>query len=705
MARLSSQEIEAQLDELLEVEFSFRDTATPAAVLGEQSAEIQQYILRWIARAASTHIEIGYQYACKALVALESMNQELVDEWVLYAMDAFDQKGLFAAVKVMSELDDFVRLNHERTYGCTLKDREGVLLGFLRGLSGRKLNIETSSELYTDTETVFLPSVIAAADDSEANFLLYKSALAMTWAQGRFGTFRVLLLEETKDLEEQQQADFIALFHAFETLRLEACVARELPGLYRALLLLKNTLDISGLSDAWASLAPLLENKEATEQDSLALCHEHFGQLVPYESFPHHGLINAQAVERVRSARIEKEKAIFRLSLKEMIDDNENVTTEKEETTPFSKKEIPDENHPDGGIYEIELEGEPMKLPENMAETLNSIIQDWGDIPPEYLEAAGDGEYDADFLDEEESSAEDVWGGAYHEEGAFLYDEWDFRREHFHKAWCAVREMTVEPVYDDFYQQTMKKHMGLVKHLRKTFEALRDDNRMLKRQSNGDDIDIDALVEALADANDGSEMSDRLFTRMNRTERNIAVVFMVDMSGSTKGWINDAERESLLLLCEALESLGDRYAIYGFSGTTRKRCELYHIKHFSEVYDDEIKARISGIRAKDYTRMGFAIRHLSKLLMEVEAKARILITLSDGKPDDYDSYRGVYGIEDTRKALMEARRDGIHPYCITIDEQASDYLPHLYGAAAYTVVSEVRELPLKVSDIYRRLTT
>lgn len=177
------------------------------------------------------------------------------------------------------------------------------------------------------------------------------------------------------------------------------------------------------------------------------------------------------------------------------------------------------------------------------------------------------------------------------------------------------------------------------------------------------------------------------------------------MSGSTKGWINDAERESLILMAETLETLGDRYAIYGFSGMARKRCEIYKIKQFDEAYNDEIKSRITGIVPKDYTRMGFAIRHLSHILNEVEARTRILITLSDGKPDDYDNYRGEYGIEDTRRALIEARRSGIHPYCITIDKEARDYLPHMYGPAGFTVIDEVRKLPLKVSDIYRRLTT
>jgi nitric oxide reductase NorD protein len=264
----------------------------------------------------------------------------------------------------------------------------------------------------------------------------------------------------------------------------------------------------------------------------------------------------------------------------------------------------------------------------------------------------------------------------------------------------------VRPVYDDFVASTRRKYTGLLKHLRRTFEVMRDENRLEKRQSQGDEVDIDALVEALADARDGSEMSDRLFMHMHRADRNIAVMFMVDMSGSTKGWINEAERESLVLLCETLETLGDRYAIYGFSGTTRKRCEIFRVKTFDEPYNDEARARIAGITPQEYTRMGVAIRHLSKLLNAVDAKTKLLITLSDGKPDDYfDIYRGQYGIEDTRQALFEARRTGIHPFCITIDREAKEYLPYMYGHANFVEIDEVRKLPLKVADIYRRLTS
>ena len=289
-------------------------------------------------------------------------------------------------------------------------------------------------------------------------------------------------------------------------------------------------------------------------------------------------------------------------------------------------------------------------------------------------------------------------------EETYLYDEWDHSRQKYRKQWCQLKELTVRPVHDDFVTKTLQKHRGLLKHLHRTFEALREDDKRIKRQPDGDDIDLDAVIEAFSDIQVGLEASQNLFTKSRKIARNIAVMFMIDMSGSTAGWINEMEREALVLLCESLEILGDRYAIYGFSGLTHERCELYKIKEFDELYSDDVKARISGIQPQDYTRMGAAIRHLTKLLHQVEARTKLLITLSDGRPDDQDGYRGPYGIEDTRRALIEAKYLGIHPFCITIDEEAMDYLQHMYGAVNFAVIDQVDKLPYKVSDIYRRIT-
>ena len=321
------------------------------------------------------------------------------------------------------------------------------------------------------------------------------------------------------------------------------------------------------------------------------------------------------------------------------------------------------------------------------------------------MRAAGPGEYDPNLMPPTHAKDPDkVWSGTYHEEGAF-YPEWDFRRQHYRKNWCVMREIDVKPVHDGFRRQVVQRYPGLSRQLHRTFEALRDQSRLERRQLEGDELDIDAMVEALGDAHAGRDISERLYTQRHRADRDIAVLFLVDMSGSTQGWINDVERQTLLLLSEALQTLGDRYAIYGFSGQTRKKCEWYRIKKFAEDYGPEVQARISGIRPRDYTRMGFAVRHATHLLGEVDARRRLLIVISDGKPDDCtDKYRGPYGIEDSRRALLEALRAGVRPFCITVDKEARDYLPHLYGAAHYTVVDDVARLPYKVADIYRKLT-
>lgn len=289
--------------------------------------------------------------------------------------------------------------------------------------------------------------------------------------------------------------------------------------------------------------------------------------------------------------------------------------------------------------------------------------------------------------------------------GEVLYDEWDHRRQAYRRAWYRVSERPAHSANEDFVVAALRKHRGLLKRLYRTFEALRGEDRLLRRQAEGEAPDIDAIIGAYADMSFGLEPDHRLFLKKQRTERNIAVLFMVDMSGSTKGWINEVERESLVLLCEALEHLGDRYAIYGFAGYTHLRCEVFPIKGFTEGYTSAVRTRIAGIGPRDYTRMGAAIRHLSSKLQEVEARTRVLIALSDGRPDDEDGYRGDYGVEDTRQAVLEARNQGIHPFCITIDDQAQDYLPHMFGRAHYTVVEDVAKLPYKVSDIYRKITT
>lgn len=709
-------EIIELLDVYFDAEFTFIKSEDAAELIIKQPRHIQDFILNLCKRISATNAELAFQFTMNSIRALDAMDQHMVEAWAMTATDNYDRKGLTPAMTVIRDLDNYVNTAHINACGSVLDEEISILLPFAQGLSGRKLKISEAEDnhAYTDSETIFLPAITALLEEPKDNFLIYKATVAFLWAQIQFGTFRIPFdsVLDCNDPETQ-----LKKITALETIRLEACIRRELPGLYRDMQTLKKKTigdTETAHSNNWQAIIERLSANNACVEDTLECL-----SLVNEKHYPgsccYHGILKLDQVASVMQKRIEKEKAYFRIALSEIakesmkksIDlDDDEVEVEAGTTFDIKKKAgHEDEQQTNSGVIELELEGELVAIPDHVKELMTSIIVDFGEIPPEHLHAAGPGEYDLKKYEEAMLNPDDVWQGTYHEEGAELYDEWNFKRQHYHKNWCVLRELEIQPKYDDFVRDTLDKHKGLLKSLRHTFEILRGEDKLLKRQVYGDDIDIDALVEAYADVKSGMEMTDRLFTKMHKEERNVAVMFMVDMSGSTKGWINDAERESLILLCEVIQILGDRFAIYGFSGVTRTRCELYKIKAFDEDYNDEIKGRIANIQPKDYTRMGVFIRHMTRIFNQIDASTKLLITLSDGKPDDYDTYRGEYGVEDTRQALYEAHRDGIHSYCITIDEQARDYLPHMYGAANYSVIDDVSQLPLKVSDIYRKLTT
>jgi len=660
--------------------------------------------LHWVRALEKDNTACAYQFLIHADRALQALSLPDVERWIIQGLDVYDRSGLYAAVDVFRNVDQFLERTRAAQVGASLAEHTGVLERVVLGLSGRRLGLAAAETIHTDTETMFLPALASRFGSREDNFHFLKAAVvAYLWAQTRFGTWRLGIIEALLGFDNTQRA--LRLFHTFETLRLDTRIARELPGIHRDMQHLNALAGQRTCPPHWEIWRERLRRAGDRAQDSLALVAEVMAAPPPLpEPLCYQGELYPERVEEVLRARLEDEKAGLRSLLVRYWKDLESEQPLSarqappcQAEAPFTARKREDDKHPGEFELEILFHDQPVSPPEDIKRLIGSIMLDLGELPPDYLVPAGDGHYrPKGAVEEDEDAGADVWSGTYHERGAHLYNEWDFRRQSYRKNWCVMREPRVEPKRDGFVTETLDKYSRHLPGLRKTFEALRGEDKRLKKEPFGDEVDIDALMEARADAHRGLEMSERLFTRRDRVERNIAVMFMVDMSGSTRGWINRAERESLLLLCEALETLGDRYAIYGFSGMTRKRCETFRVKGFDDAYGDEIRGRIAGIEAKDYTRMGAAIRHLTEILDRIDAKTRILITLSDSKPDDYsDEYRSQYGIEDTRRALIEAKRCSIHPFCITIDKEGREYLPHMYGAVNYTIVDAVERLPYK----------
>jgi nitric oxide reductase activation protein len=298
-------------------------------------------------------------------------------------------------------------------------------------------------------------------------------------------------------------------------------------------------------------------------------------------------------------------------------------------------------------------------------------------------------------------------------ERVFHYDEWDHKIEDYRPAWCTLTEHRQTRTQEGFVAATFHEFGGIVTQIRRNFQLMRPEAlRKMRYQEEGDDLDTDGLVEYVVDRKARVSPTPRVYIKRDKRDRDVTTAFVVDMSSSTDRKIDgrkriiDIEKEALLLMCEALEAIRDEYAIYGFSGSGREDCEFYVVKELGERYDDRIKGRIGGIYARQKTRMGPALRHATRRLAAADSNVKLMILLTDGKPYDSDTYQdNTYAQEDTKMALREARREKIHLFCVTVDREGADYLPHMYSDANFVVVDDVRTLPQKLPQLYRRLTT
>lgn len=290
-----------------------------------------------------------------------------------------------------------------------------------------------------------------------------------------------------------------------------------------------------------------------------------------------------------------------------------------------------------------------------------------------------------------------------------VYPEWDHRLNAYRAQGAIVREPAA-PLGDAAWVAAVKaRHARLARRVRTRFERLRPRHVRLDRQADGSEPDIAAWVGAFADTRAGVPLDGRVYVERRPSRRELAVALLADVSASTDAWVSDTrrivdvEKEALLVVCEALDALGDRYGIFAFSGESADDVGVLTLKAFDDSRSLAVERRIAALDADRYTRVGAAIRHVTAALGRERASRRLLLILSDGKPNDVDVYEGSYGVEDTRQAVAEAHRQGVTPFCLTIDREAPRYAGRIYGRAGFAVLRRTDELPAVMVEVLRRL--
>ena len=388
---------------------------------------------------------------------------------------------------------------------------------------------------------------------------------------------------------------------------------------------------------------------------------------------------------------------------------------------------------------ELELDAQEGDVDQSMAMFAQNIMKEAGVPPPSNDPGRGYGPilHDDDAGGELEAL----------EPKTFVYDEWDFRANDYKPRWCIVKEKLLDEGDPNFYNDALRNYASLLAHIKRQFELIMPETwRKTYRLIDGEDIDLNAALEAWADLRMNVPPDEKIYWRRNRVERDVAVVFLLDMSASTAEaidegrhsvddrdapddpveymvWLRrrreglvrrhykriiDLEREGCALLINALESIGDTYGIYGFSGYGRENVEFYVIKDIEEPFNDKIKRRIDKVTPLHATRMGSAIRHAITKLENQDAVTKIMFLISDGRPQDRGySREGVekeYAVHDTHQALLEAKRKEITPFCLTVDKAGHDYLKTMCGDLNYEVLDDIWALPERLPMLYRTLT-
>lgn len=289
--------------------------------------------------------------------------------------------------------------------------------------------------------------------------------------------------------------------------------------------------------------------------------------------------------------------------------------------------------------------------------------------------------------------------------GTHIYPEWNHRTRSYLADHTRVLDAPAHPDPTE----TFRANPRYIRAVRRKFEAMQPRRAMVPRQIDGSELDLDALLCSRADLAATGRASDRIWQDIRKVERDLAVGFLIDTSRSTEAAIGDTRvidvaREAMSALASGIDAAGDRFGVWGFSSLRRDRVFLTRVKGFDDPMDALVHDKIASLKPGHFTRLGGAIRHVTAQMADQTAARKLLIVLTDGKPNDLDHYEGQYGIEDSHMAVREARRAGLSLHGVIIDEDGQDWFARIFGRGGFTLLPHPERLLRALPDIYRTLT-
>ncbi|MAR28965.1 MAG: hypothetical protein CMD51_05380 [Gammaproteobacteria bacterium] len=656
-----------------------------------------------------------------------------------------------------------------------LADVESSLALFAEGIAGRYLHIRSNQEFAANpkltleesggqnSDTLFLPESVATTHAStyrvlameqiglrECDTLSFRMETAVEQipsllqrfqpdpnAGPRVGDYRLLFTSFSQPALAED------LFLLFEETRIQAHLQRAYPGLTKHLQAYHGYLLQSQVP------ADLLEQAKRWRMGEPLMLSDSGLQRTLYEAIEEHRESAATVYDSVAALCGHYEAVLAHY---ELVESSYRETDEslvdwlnREQRIEEWEEELED-------INEQLSQSMAMEIPTGQEE--EAVYGDAGDgsqrqIDLDIKELKDERDTLKRRVDMERSAVAHALGKSQGDARSFRYDEWDYLNRTYLRAWCRVFEQPLGTDGEDDIAPLKAVIRAYQNTVQRQLEQIRPTGlERIRRVQDGDELDLNAVIEARQDIRAGQSADERVYSRKERVQRDVSAIFLVDLSASTDdpihppeprdwsnyeedesdtraGWyasfdeieeepeepgrkIIDLEREAMVVMAAALEALGDSYGIYGFSGYSKDNVELFIAKEPDDAFSHTTLKSIAAMAPKGSTRMGPAIRHATQKLMNTGSAMKVLMVISDGFPQDcdYGPVRGNhdYGVEDTAKALQESQQKGIETFCMTVDKSGHDYLKRMCPDERYMIIEEMEDLPSQLTKVYAALT-